>query len=120
MMHSHFAPPPKTHAPVKPRPDTVRTFRSDNPATATPESFRDVVRQDPWPLTAKDTAEIQRIALTYLKADSNYVRTVDRRPLQIRGDTALATFFYGAEVTFVRLARRQGTWVPTYRGSGIK
>jgi hypothetical protein len=46
MMHSHFAPPPKTHAPVKPRPDTVRTFRSENPATAPPESFRDVLRRD--------------------------------------------------------------------------
>ena len=74
----------------------------------------------PQRLTKADTAEIRRIALAYLKADSNYIRTVDRRPLHIRGDTAFATFFYGAEVSVVRLEKRDGKWVPTYRGTGVQ
>ena len=61
-----------------------------------------------WP-TRVDTAAIQRIALNYLRPDSTYARTVDRRPLQIRGDTAIAMFWYGAEVTMVLLERRQRT-----------
>ena len=99
-----MVPPP----PVKLDSSTVTLLRS-SPHGTLPQ----------W-TTRADTAEIRRIALAYLKADSNYVRTVDRRPLQIRGDTAIATFFYGADVSVVRLERRQGKWVPTHRASGVQ